>query len=497
MGTLGELKDELFHCCKVGDVDRLRYLVSELGLNVNLHDEWQASPLYYASLCGHYDAVVFLLNAGARCQESTFDGERCVYAALNDRIRHVLRQFKTVRARDPWSVFLRRCFQEPERNFSDVIFLVHGESVHAHRVLLGSRCAYFHEMFRGRWAGRRVITLSHGRLTPNAFRAFLRFLYTERLEVHVADVNSFLDLCKQCRTPHLADLVGELTARAGAAELLLHDEGGDNWAVAQDLAAVASDCIDYAAAHATALDPPRHHVFREGVPAALDYPDVCFEVQGRLFPCHQVLMRGRSEYINALFSGAFQDCTAPATQEQNSVPVVSLADCDAEIFALVLEFLYANRCSLAPGDAFYQLFQQADVFLIPELKNYCVQQAQKFLSDDNVLEVYKFAQLVGSFRLEDECIAYMSKHLLTVGTTEEFRELVVDSCRTIKARQEVDTCPLIDDIRSHLITDLPEEGEGPASGKVLWLTANPDFLLDTHRKLALLEDVLQELNLEL
>lgn len=40
------------------------------------------------------------------------------------------------------------------------------------------------------------------------------------------------------------------------------------------------------------------------------------------------------------------------------IQVVSLADCDAEIFALVLEFLYANRCSLAPGDAFYQLFQQ-------------------------------------------------------------------------------------------------------------------------------------------
>lgn len=36
-------------------------------------------------------------------------------------------------------------------------------------------------------------------------------------------------------------------------------------------------------------------------------------------------------------------------------------------------------------------------------------------------------QLVGSFRLEDECIAYMSKHLLTVGTTEEFRELVCTS----------------------------------------------------------------------
>lgn len=47
-------------------------------------------------------ATHLLCTPGARCQESTFDGERCVYAALNDRIRHVLRQFKTVRARDPW-----------------------------------------------------------------------------------------------------------------------------------------------------------------------------------------------------------------------------------------------------------------------------------------------------------------------------------------------------------------------------------------------------------
>jgi len=41
-----------------------RFLVTEVGLNVNVHDEWQASPLYYASLCGHLEAVVFLLTAG-------------------------------------------------------------------------------------------------------------------------------------------------------------------------------------------------------------------------------------------------------------------------------------------------------------------------------------------------------------------------------------------------------------------------------------------------
>lgn len=43
---------------------------------------------------GHNEVVQYLLEAGAVCNEYTFDGDRCHYAALNLGIRMLLRQFE-------------------------------------------------------------------------------------------------------------------------------------------------------------------------------------------------------------------------------------------------------------------------------------------------------------------------------------------------------------------------------------------------------------------
>lgn len=43
---------------------------------------------------GHNDVAQYLLEAGAVCNEYTFDGDRCHYAALNLGIRTLLRQFE-------------------------------------------------------------------------------------------------------------------------------------------------------------------------------------------------------------------------------------------------------------------------------------------------------------------------------------------------------------------------------------------------------------------
>ena len=127
-----------------------RSLVEEEAVDVNLRDTWDAVPLYYACLAGqqlhhscccdsvvimcwscnleahstsvadtadfsehhkfltqqslpmsmtkccagHNEVVQYLLEAGAVCNEYTFDGDRCHYAALNLGIRMLLRQFE-------------------------------------------------------------------------------------------------------------------------------------------------------------------------------------------------------------------------------------------------------------------------------------------------------------------------------------------------------------------------------------------------------------------
>ncbi|ESW23956.2 hypothetical protein PHAVU_004G085870 [Phaseolus vulgaris] len=84
---------DVFEASRAGDVDRLRYLL-ETGVNVNARDQWDSVALYYACLTGHLDAARMLLENGAICSEHTFDGDRCHYAALNLKVRKLLKAFE-------------------------------------------------------------------------------------------------------------------------------------------------------------------------------------------------------------------------------------------------------------------------------------------------------------------------------------------------------------------------------------------------------------------
>lgn len=84
---------DIFSASRAGDVDRLRYLL-ESGVNVNARDQWDSVALYYACLAGHLDAARMLLENGAICSEHTFDGDRCHYAALNLKVRKLLKAFE-------------------------------------------------------------------------------------------------------------------------------------------------------------------------------------------------------------------------------------------------------------------------------------------------------------------------------------------------------------------------------------------------------------------
>ena len=91
---------------------RSRYLVEKKEVNLNVRDVWDSTPLYYACLCGHHELVKYLLSEGARCDASTFDGERCIYGCLNREIKATLEQFRVitskVRRREPFQEFMRK-----------------------------------------------------------------------------------------------------------------------------------------------------------------------------------------------------------------------------------------------------------------------------------------------------------------------------------------------------------------------------------------------------
>ncbi|MGH0170514.1 UNVERIFIED_CONTAM: hypothetical protein FKN15_075826, partial [Acipenser sinensis] len=118
---------------------------------------------YYACLCGHEELVQYLLGNGAKCEANTFDRERCLYGALSDTIRRLLKEYKQITAkgkqRDYYDDFLQRLLEKD--NDSDIVFIVHGKTFTAHRCILSARSDYFNEMFETKWKGKSIIALKH------------------------------------------------------------------------------------------------------------------------------------------------------------------------------------------------------------------------------------------------------------------------------------------------------------------------------------------------
>ena len=99
-----------------------------------------------ASLCGHYEVVQLLLESGALCERDTFQGERCLYNALNDRIRNLLLSYEYSKSTDPLQPFASHITSLLTRDHpqtSDILVTGAGETFHLHKFILSARSPYF------------------------------------------------------------------------------------------------------------------------------------------------------------------------------------------------------------------------------------------------------------------------------------------------------------------------------------------------------------------
>nr|XP_034962355.1 ankyrin repeat and BTB/POZ domain-containing protein 1 isoform X1 [Zootoca vivipara] len=406
---------DLFTSCKKGDVFRVRYLLEQRDVEINVRDKWDSTPLYYACLCGHEELVRYLLANGAKCEANTFDGERCLYGALSDAIRRVLKEYKQITAkcmkRDYYDVFLQRLLEQGYQ--SDIVFIVHGKSFCAHRCILGARSAYFAEMFETKWKGKNIIALKHPLINPAAFGSLLQYLYTGRLDIDVEYVSDCKRLAKQCR---LQDLIEDLETKCkkvhefGFGELPF--DSTDNF----------SSC-----------------------------PDVCFRVAEYNFLCHKAFFCGRSDYFKALLEDHFSE--SEELQTQPSIPVVTLHNISEEIFIRVLYYIYSDDTELSPDNA-YEVLCVADMYLLPGLKRLCGRTLAQVLDEESVVSIWKIAKLFQLTRLEDQCTEYMAKIIEKLVEFEEFAVAVKENAEAVEERQETDSIPLVDDIRFHITSNV-------------------------------------------
>uniref|UniRef100_A0A0B7A6G1 BTB domain-containing protein n=1 Tax=Arion vulgaris TaxID=1028688 RepID=A0A0B7A6G1_9EUPU len=471
---------DLFNACKSGDIQRLQYLVEMKEVEVDVRDKWDSTPLYYACLCGHREIVEYLLEKGVKCEANTFDGERCLYGALTDEIRNLLRSYHVISSRtirrDLYEEFLRRLLEN--RLFCDVVFSVHGEEFHAHRCILSARSVFFAAMFETKWHNKDIIELNHSMMSQGAFRSVLQYLYTGHMEVSMDLVDDCLKLARQCHLVRLDSEIEDGLKKAQSWECtkpgvsittLVVDPADGNDVLKQDLAQLAQWTLPPELASWVVGELPFES---ETIPVT--YPDVCFVIKDHRFMCHKAFFCGRSDYFKAMLENHFGE-----NKHSGDVPVVYLHDISLDIFVQICTYIYSDSCELNP-DTVNEVLMFADMFLLPGLKRLCGASMIHYVDLYNVVSMIRTSRLFHLPRLETHCAEFIANNLTKVIKMEDFKELVLEDASNIKGREETDTIDIIDEIRYYISSFVLTYSE----------------MEEANDNLRVIDDLLEELDIE-
>ncbi|KAL6721887.1 hypothetical protein ACLMJK_000992 [Lecanora helva] len=502
--------NRLCEACRRGDLKVCQEMIME-GANINARDRFDYTPLILASLCGHFEVVQLLLESGALCERDTFQGERCLYNALNDRIRNLLLSYDYSKSTDPLQPFashITSLLSRENPQTSDILITGAEQTFHLHKFILSARSPYFSKKLAA--APNTTSWKLPPAIAPQAFDIAARYLYLGEVPTDVGggpgtgfsedEVLEGIDkISRQLEVGTLWDSILEggdrrLARQRRADEVEKGRDQLETWFANNVLRHQVF--IDTSKAENVKWD--RSNGIFADVLLRADEPEDAFEPvvpsvgaqsqatsntlngipvghfsqtsrspsrariprKSVLFPAHRAMLI-RSEYFLTMFSSAFRE--AQNTQHLQIIPI----DCSPEVLEIVLNFLYTEKSDFSLEQAIDVLFA-ADLLLIEKLKLKAavvistlgsgamsqiparLDTSEKDQSEQDELDIYDVVRagwLTRVPRLEEFGARYFAYRLESYIDTDEFADLVRESAQRIQGRQETDTIELLDELR--------------------------------------------------
>ncbi|KAI1099582.1 hypothetical protein F4804DRAFT_321526 [Jackrogersella minutella] len=503
---LGEEFNELLEVCRRGDLKRTQQLISA-GVNINGKDRFDYTPLIVASLCGHYELVELLLESGALAERDTFQGERCIYNALNNKIRNLLLKYDYSKSTDPlqpWAAHISSLLSRDIPKTSDITLITASKSFELHKFLLSARTPYF----RSKLAEAPELEtwkLPHS-IPIESFQVVLRYLYLGDIPRDLVDARSrsteeeVLTGVDKISKHLEIDKLWEAILSGGNRRLVRQRHQDEvNRAQGQ----IENFFQEKVLGHKMVVDSRKVHEVKwphdnsifadcllradEGGDEEEGDTDKTEESDGIpigpgaesrkqnggkkvkksiLYPAHKAMLI-RSPYFETMFSGPFREA-----QSSEHLLIIKI-DCIPEVLEVIITFLYTEKieCPLELG---LDLLYASDMLLLDKLKNKAAVAISTLGSGNNnvlvdrthvhegdgvaeidvepinVYDVIHAAWDLRVQRLEEFAARYLAYRLEDYIDEEEFMELIQESASRLKTREETDTVELLDDIRYYL-----------------------------------------------
>jgi ankyrin repeat/BTB/POZ domain-containing protein 1 len=362
-----------------------------------------------ASLCGHYEVVQLLLESGALCERDTFQGERCLYNALNDRIRNLLLSYDYSKSTDPLQPFashITSLLTKDHPKTSDINVASPDRSFNLHKFILSARSPYFRKKLAN--APDTTSWKLPPTIPPQAFDIAIKYVYLgeipndvgggpgtgyteeevlegiEKISKHL-EISSLWQgilessdrrLARQNRTEEVErgrnQLEGWFRDNVLRHKIILDSSQADEvkWdrdnGIFADVLLRADDISDDETSFASGTHTPATTTLPIGIPvgplptlSTLPVPSSTPK-KSTLYPTHRAMLL-RSEYFHTMFSSSFLEA-----QDSPHLRIISV-DCSPEVLEIVLTFLYTEKADIPLHLAIDVLFA-ADLLFIEKLK---------------------------------------------------------------------------------------------------------------------------------
>ncbi|KAK3397899.1 hypothetical protein B0T20DRAFT_377947 [Sordaria brevicollis] len=400
---------EFIQACRRGDLKHCQELISG-GVNINGKDKYDYTPLIIASLCGHYELVQLLLESGALADPDSFERERAVYNALNNKIRNLLLSYDYTKTADPlqaWSSHITSLLVRETPKTTDITLVTPSEEFKLHKFILSSRSPYFRRKFA------ETPDISHWKLSSSvpveAFRVVIRYLYLGELPRDLVGPRSTASeeevfkgidkLCKHLEIAHLWEAVLSATDRRLARQRHQDEVGRARSQIAtyfQETVlkhkftvdtrrvgdvkwprgnAISANCLLRAdqfdeAEGGDGVEPAEESLISaNGIPIGPTTASNSTNGSSNgtkkprrsvLYPVHKAFLI-RSPYFETMFSSEFMEA-----KETEHLHVIKM-DCTPEVLEIILTFLYTEK-SDCPLDLGLELLYASDMLLLDKLK---------------------------------------------------------------------------------------------------------------------------------
>jgi ankyrin repeat/BTB/POZ domain-containing protein 1 len=462
--------------------------------------------------------IQLLLENGALCERDTFQGERCLYNALNDRIRNLLLSYdyaKSTNPLQPLAAHITSLLTRPTPKTSDITIHAYDQEFHLHKFLLAARSPYFAKklasapatstwklpqnipadslgvalqyLYLSEVSIRKVVLgLSNEEemIVLNGIDKIGRQLEMERLFEDITEVSD-RRLLRQKRTEELdrgrdqlekwfkdnvvknkmvvetekVDHVQWVRDNSIFADVLLRaDDDEDDY---------VSDETDASPGPSESSTPPVRTTLGplNGIPVGPKQSRSHSRQQqprkSTLYPAHRAMLL-RSEYFLTMFNSTFREA-----QDTPYLQIIKL-DCSPKVLETILTFMYTERSDFgldvaidvlfAADQLFIEKLKQRAALIISTLGNGSTSTVESEnprgeIDAEEAVDIYEIIRTGWDTRvqrLEEFGARYIAYRLERYIDEPEFAELVRESARRVKARQETDTVELVDDIRYYL-----------------------------------------------